>query len=138
MSETRELKDRECVPFVWMTPLYGRAEFSFCPVWKDGRLEEVWITPLQQADHKLTYVIRCSGADSFQVGSWSHKGLEQPWHWIYCWCQEHGCMAFRIYVPPESGYLQVHAGSTVAVMFEKGEPQPEFVFRDAVIGGKPQ
>lgn len=116
----RLLKDNDVVRFTWRTPKHGVAEFSFCPVWKNGGLHRVYVYPFQQPEKKERWVIRASG-NHFEVNSWSHKNLERPWHWIYFWCKEHHCMGFRVYVPAGSDHFQLRKLSGISIYFDRTE-----------------
>lgn len=118
----RELKNGDEVTFVPHTKNYGRAEFAFCPVWKRGEVMEVYIYPCQQPDSATEYwVVKSGFSTSFQVNAWTHKGIDNPWHWIYTWCKEHKCMSFRSYVPNQSNKFTVQVMSTLAIHFDRAE-----------------
>lgn len=116
----KELRNGDEIHFTPITKEYGRAEFSFCPVWEDGRFLELWIYPLTLPDAKQRWVVRAAGRQAFMVNSWIHKGMGLPWHWIFYWCEEHKCMAFRSYAPDEATKFTVHMiGNDLSIYFDK-------------------
>lgn len=115
--KTRVLEENDIVPFKAMTKEYGRAEFTFCPVYKRGKLKEIHISPQQQPDAKENFVIHNTYSDSFQITSFDYK--EPPRPWLYMWCAEHKCPAFRVYVPDDVKAFQVHKLTTMEIRFIK-------------------
>lgn len=120
MSELEiiELKDGDVMPFTWKTERYGRAEFTFCWKWKRWKLADVWISPKQQPDAKAQYHLGGLQCDNFQVYSYTHKGFENPWPWLYGWCREHKCQYMHVYVPPRATLFRVRVLSTLVIIFE--------------------
>jgi hypothetical protein len=121
VAETRsmiELVDGDVRPFVLLTHNLGRAEFTFCPVWKRGKVSEVFIYPRQQENIDYFYHVACGYSDSFQVSSWSHKGVENPKIWLHFWCKDHKCMSMHVYPPNSTDRLRVETGSTLSIYFE--------------------
>jgi hypothetical protein len=117
----RELKDGDEIEFVPFTKQYGIAEFAFCPVWKEGRVRELHIVPLQQPyGTKERWRVECN-AQAFNLDSWTHKGVELCKPWIWFWCEQHDCMGMRVYVPRNSGKFTVRTGSDISIMFDRGE-----------------
>lgn len=117
------LKDGEKVFFKWRddTPggsNVGRAEFTFCPVYKYGKLKEMYIYPVQQRDIDTYYkaVFNYAPLD-FSIQSW--VGLEYPKTWLYFWCKQHKCAGFRLYVPTDSKYFEVQFLSNFSINFGK-------------------
>lgn len=111
-----ELGNRDYITFEWKTENLGVAEFSICPVFKRGRLVEVWIDPCQQ-ENKTLYRLQCN-ADCFEIGNYST--IEKPPAWIYQYCTVHKTVNMRVYVPKKSTHLTVWLGSTVELMFSEG------------------
>jgi hypothetical protein len=103
----RELKDGEQIPFIWMTKRYGRAEFVFCLHYLRGKLDKVYITPMQQPDAKEKFILPQYGQETFSANSWTHKGLNDPNIWLHYWCKEHKAPAFNLYVPDGSTHFDV-------------------------------
>lgn len=89
---------------------YGRAEFSFCPVWVRGKLKCVYIYHLQQRDIEFYYRWDLHGRDSLNIDSWTHKGIEAPRTWLHYYCQEHKCAGFRVYVPDGAHSFMLSCG----------------------------
>ena len=103
-----ELKEEEKIFFIPSTENYGSAEFMVCPVFKYGKLRDLFIYPRQQPDKGGTYWhIKCWGQKAFQVRSWTHKGFENPNIWCNFWCNEHKCLSFDIYPPKKANYFSV-------------------------------
>lgn len=116
----RELVDHDEVKFTAKTDQYGLAEFSFCPIYKRGKLVEMFIYPKQQPDVKEYFHVDLSyGPDSFMLGSWTHKGMSEPWVWFFKWCKEHKCQSFIAYAPPEATSFQVSCLSTFSIHFSQ-------------------
>lgn len=97
----------------------GTAEFAFCPKWVRGKLQAVYICPMQQRDVVERWRVECHGAMDFTVQSWTHKGIQEPRPWLYFWCKEHGCMGMRVYVPRNAGQFSVRTGSGVGIHFDR-------------------
>lgn len=80
---------------------YGRAEFTFCPVFKRGYLHKLWIYRKQQG-YAEGFVFNVSKEypriNQFAIESWMHK-TEHPKIWQNGWCKEHKCVLFDVYVP---------------------------------------
>jgi len=113
------LKADEIVDFIPGTEEYGRAEFVICPVYKRGKMRELYIYPAQQPDAKFYYKVNLEYAPlDFSVSSWTHKGMSNPVIWLMFWCKEHKCQAFRVYVPGEAKRFSVSMLSNVAVQFD--------------------
>lgn len=120
----RDLKVGDKIPFAAISPGAGRAEFAFCVRWRGAKPVEIFITPLQQPAATESYRVRVYDR-TMRVFSWSHKGLDQPYIWLHFWCQEHGCPAFRAYVPPGSTHLQlVHDGDLVFDRIPETQKKP--------------
>lgn len=117
------LEDGEKVYFKWRdsTPggsSLGRAEFSICPVYRYGKLKEMYIFPNQQRDVDTYYkaVFNYAPLD-FSIQSW--VGLDTPKIWLHYWCKLHKCAGFRLYVPTDSKYFDVHFLSGFSINFGK-------------------
>lgn len=114
----RELKDGEIVPFTWMSKRWGRAEFRFCLHYKRGKLDYVFIHPLQQPDMKEKFFIKCYGHASFSASSWAHQGLDHTYTWRHFWCPEHKGPGFDLYVPDKSTHFEVRNGDVYFCLSE--------------------
>jgi hypothetical protein len=120
---TKELTDGDVVHFVPATARLGRAEFTFCSVWKRRKLGALYIYRRQQeatgvgADR--SYVVRSGYSNALTVGSWS--GVDEPRIWRHWWCREHKCMGFDCYVPTNSDRFTISTGSSLRVHFELKE-----------------
>lgn len=124
MSEQRQwkekiLNDGDVVHFVNYTRNYGRAEFGFCPTYKYGKLKDLRIYPLQQADIDTFYRVnfKCSPLDWSINTSLASVDVKI---WIFFWCKEHKSMSFRIYVPAGSSSFSIHMLSNFNVRFKIG------------------
>jgi len=114
------LKDGDEVHFRWRTKNLGKAEFGFCPIFKRGKLKEIYIYPLQQEDCLTHYKIELGYQTDLSIESTSDlltRGQE-PFIWAHFWCKEHKCTSFRLYVPSESKKFIVSILSSVSILFE--------------------
>ena len=100
------LKGKDKVRFIPSDKDYGVAEFLFCPVWKNGKIKELLIYPLQQKNIKHYYKIKCDSSESLSISSWTHLGIEEPKIWLIYYCKEHKTVEFRTYVPKNSNYFE--------------------------------
>jgi len=104
------------IPF---TENLGRAEFTFCPVFKRGRLVEFYIDPLQQEiteAYKISFPTAASKIIHIYIDSYvedTHR------HWMSGWCEEHKTMFLRYYVPRDSNLLEITPafGDTLRISF---------------------
>lgn len=103
------------VPFEYSHPELGRAEFTVCVRWSRGRIREMWLYPRQQKRYEQGWHFPRLSSDSLGIGSWNHKGLDDPKVWRMWWCKEHRCMATEFYVPNYSNELDIIAGSTLSI-----------------------
>ena len=108
--ETRkciEIEESKEYHFKWQDTNYGQAWFIFCPIWKRGKIQEVFIYPRAQ---KVDYFYHANlyGRNDFSVQSW--VGLDHPYTWIHGWCKEHKCSNFGVYVPNNSKWFQLSCG----------------------------
>ena len=126
MSKLKEriLKDSEKVYFDWHDSKapsegqsYGRAEFALCPIWKRGKIKELFIYHKQQRDIEFYYKIESGYADLLMIDSW--VGLESPKTWAHIWCKEHKTQTILVYVPNNSNYFQITIGSGISINFGK-------------------
>jgi len=104
--------------YKWKDKDYGRTEFTICPIWKRGRLCKLYIYPQQQRDIDYFYSVEVSNCESINPIAWTHRGMENPWVWMYLWCKDHKCMSLRLYVPPNSSKLTIRQLSGCQLVFE--------------------
>lgn len=123
-QRTLKLSDGSVCRFMPMTKNYGRAEFTFCPIWKYGKLAEVFIYPRQQENIDYFYHVKSGYSDSFQVDSWSYKGFSSPRIWLHFYCKEHKCMSMNVYPPDGCDSFRVNTGSALSIYFEQFGAKP--------------
>jgi len=112
------LKDNDKIPFRESDPDYGRAEFVICPVYKRGKLKDMYIYPAQQRDvHTFYHAVFTSSPLDFSFSS--YDDLDEPKIWIHFWCKEHKSASFRLYVPVGSQYFEVHRLSNFSINFRR-------------------
>lgn len=103
------------IPFTAIHDKFGRAEFSLCPIWKHGKLVELWIYPLQQDNHgKICWHWVGSAYDMTING---YEGLADPKIWMATWCKYHKTTCIRLYVPNGAKYLWIHPLSSLTIGF---------------------
>jgi hypothetical protein len=112
------LQHNSIVRFTAMDSSLGRAEFRFCPIWKRGKIQSLFIYHIQQRDVESYYRIDSGYSTALRIGSWTHKGIEEAHPWLHFWCKDHKCMSFRAYVPPRSTNFRVSVVSTLAIDFD--------------------
>lgn len=100
----------------------GRAEFIFCPIWKDGIMTRLLIYPRQQRVKVFCYDLSLKDAGmvkNFCFHSWTHKGIEQPHAWRMYWCEEHATVSYEVYVPSKTNRLsfEPHFGDSIDIHF---------------------
>lgn len=93
-----------------MSPQYGSAEFEFCHVFKRGKLQTVYVYPKQQEVPNIYYRIDCHGRSEFCIGSWSHKGIDEPRVWRQFYCRDHKGFVMNVYVPKNANHFVVGYG----------------------------
>jgi hypothetical protein len=111
------LKDRDFIPFEWISKKWGRAEFSICSQYKRGKLVRLFIYPHQQENEENYYMWEGAGRDYFTIQG--YQGLADPKIWLINWCKEHKCQNLRLYVPPESKYIWFQVLFTINIGFTK-------------------
>ena len=114
------LKDGDKIPFTALSKKYGRAEFQICPVYKRGKLKELYLYPRQQGDatHYFVYIFK-NAPRTWSVTSWTHMGVSEPYVWLNFWCEEHKAPSSNLYVPREAEWFQVRALSDFSIYFGK-------------------
>lgn len=119
----RELRNGDEIHFTPITKEYGRAEFNICPIWENGQIVKVYIYPMANPDAEEYWVIKTPGRQQFRVDSWTHKGMNRPWHWLFYWCTEHRCMSFRSYAPDGATKFTVRVTSDVSIYFDRDQKE---------------
>lgn len=99
---------------------YGRAEFEFCPVIKNGKITDLFIVPRQQEREEKGWhldlsKLRCS---CINFVSWIQYH-ENPNIWNEYWCKIHKALTHRIYVPKNTQIIEFdyHFGDSLSVRF---------------------
>ena len=92
-------------PFQLLHKDYGRAEFVICPVFKNGKLVELFCEP-QQQETDFYYHIKDINYETFSVQSWEYKGYDVPKIWIHGWCDTHKTQFMRVYPPNDTDMIQ--------------------------------
>lgn len=113
-----ELEPNKPYVFQAIHPNYGRAEFIICPVYKYGKLKEIFMYPVQQdVDYYYHYNLPYTPLD-FGIKAWTHKGVDNPWIWLHFWCKEHKCQSMRLYVPAQAKSFSIIDLSNLSIMFD--------------------
>ena len=122
----RELKEHDIVKFSARSSQYGNAEFIFCPIFKRGKLKEMFIWPAQQPDvTEFFRILLPYVPQNFGISAWTHKGMDEPRPWMFFWCREHKCVAFRVYVPKQAKCFRVLFGSWFRIIFDTTDESHE-------------
>lgn len=126
MSEYVEIGLEDIIKFKDLDTEYGRGEFVFCPVFRNGRMEELYITAVQQNRTDTRWKLRLEGdIKIFCIQSWglssSEAKLKVPWVWREWWCKDHKAIAHEVYVPDGANTLSfdLHFGDTLDIKFER-------------------
>lgn len=106
------------IQFDDMHPMYGRAEFQICPIFKYGKLKKVIIYRVQQETNEI-YEIKAQGQKEFQICSWQHKGVDNPNIWREFWCKEHKTICHEVYVPKDTNTIEFESLSSFGIRFVK-------------------
>lgn len=113
------LEDDDSVKFVSLTKEYGNAEFAVCSVYARGKLRKLYLYPHQQPNAKHFYRIDVPvGTQDWSIGSWTHKGIDEPHIWLHYWCKEHKAPAIRLYVPKGTTKFTVSKLSNLSINFD--------------------
>lgn len=104
-----ELKNNDEIKFKDSHKDYGRAEFTVCPIWKNGRLIKIYISTRQQEPQR-EFVINNLNSDSISIINGVNHDYIHIWY--HGWCKEHKTQFFRFYVPEKSNCLQISTTST--------------------------
>lgn len=103
----------DAIFFPFFSKRYGRTMFEFCPVFKRGRLERLYIDPITFPSSCI-YVVEYK-SDDFIIDSWA--GLDTPDVWKMLWCKEHKTIAMQVYAPNESTHLYITRLLNLSVHF---------------------
>jgi hypothetical protein len=119
-DKTKVLKIGNKIRFVRNDPMWGVAEFVFCPIFKRGKMKEMHIYRKQQ-EKKEHFVIDLKKykVSEFEIASWTHK-TDHPRVWRNSWCDEHKTIAFEVYPPVGTDIIRtsVYFGTDLEIMFE--------------------
>jgi hypothetical protein len=101
---------------------YGGAEFVICPVFQDGFMRELYITPKQQSDYlgKMFKVdLTTMGINVLSLNGYPAL-VNDPNVWLTYWCQEHKCYSLELYVSNGTKLLKIdtHFGNTISLNFK--------------------
>lgn len=125
------LKSNDIIFFEPMSDSLGHAEFEICPVFKRGKMTEIFIYPRQQPNVKYYYYYKVDYKPvDFSINSWTHKGIDMPEVWLNYWCKEHKCVTFVVYVPIKSNCFMLKTLSNLSITFDyKQLPNDNIVHR---------
>jgi len=122
--EPVELTLNSKISYIDVRPSYGRAQFQFCPVFKRGKMEKLFIVRAQQPEEERYYVLNLKKlgfkkTSSFSISSWS--GTDDPRAWQHFWCEEHKTICFDVYVPNGTDMIEFdyHFGNDLTIRFIK-------------------
>lgn len=119
----KKITVKNTISFVDLSQMYGRAEFTFCPVFKHGKCDTIYIQALQQEREDKFFVLELKDykINCLHIESWSYKGIEAPRIWRQFWCKEHKCLTNEVYVPPKTSKIVfgLNFGNTLTVRFEE-------------------
>jgi len=121
--KTTKIKINDKITYDWKHKDYGRAEFTFCPFFKNGYMEKLYIYRKQQGeDEEFIFDIKEDKMkiNVFQITAWTHK-TEAPRVWRNSWCEKHKCIAFEVYVPPNTNRIvfSYHFGNSLEIRMEE-------------------
>lgn len=115
----------DTISYNWKHEHYGRAEFTFCPVFNVdengvGVLKELYIQARQQEREVIGWKFTPEiPVEELQFSSWTHK-TEHPFCWMHRWCKHHKTLMHMIYVPPNTNQIsfRYHFGDHLTIQFE--------------------
>lgn len=111
----KEITLDDVITYTWKTPMYGRAEFQLCPVFKRGRMTDLYIYRRQQPQEKeQAYHIDLSKDVHWKIACFTIDAqlyFDNPHTWRNFWCKEHKTISFETYVPSNTNIIQFHAFS---------------------------
>ena len=87
---------------------YGRAEFGFCPVFKEGRLVELWIVvKYKRLDRHHVIIPKSLRLINYYIDAHSVEAH----NWTNYWCKEHNTVCNVWYVVGTPARVKVRAAS---------------------------
>lgn len=98
-----EINREITIPFEYMHPHYGRAEFMVCLKFQKGMVSQYWVDPIQTSLDTIWHMRTCY--TDFVIDS--YHNLEYPKVWLTKWCNEHKTQALLVYAPEHSRYLRL-------------------------------
>ncbi len=122
--ELKEITFNDKIFFIWLTKMYGRAEFQFCPVFKRGIMTDLYIYRRQQPQEpEQGYHIDLSKDPHWKIDCFSLESeiyFDKPDTWRNFWCKEHKTISFETYVPSETKFIQFEGFSdNIRIQFRK-------------------
>jgi hypothetical protein len=83
---------------------FGRAEFEFCPVFKRGKMTDLFITRRQQDNYENYHLplkeLGFNNTTDFAFNGYdSSEGVRA---WGHYWCKFHKAICFKVYVPNDT------------------------------------
>ena len=116
------------IEFIQRTEEYGTAEFEFCPVFKRGKMTDLFIVRCQQKNNECYHLalenLGFNKTTQFEIGSWTHK-TDSPTIWKNFWCKAHKAICFCTYAPKDTDTIEFdyHFGNYLTIKFV-GKEQP--------------
>lgn len=110
------------IKYTPMTKEYGQAEFSICPVFKRGYIEELYIYHLQQPDIRYFHKLVPDGKyNALNFSAYGGDFYDAPRIWQTWWCKEHKCYSIELYVPNkgDSFTVECHFGDTISLEWRR-------------------
>lgn len=123
----KKIKLGEKIHFKWMDKdnggrSLGWAYFQVCQVWKRGKIEKLYIYPMQQrSEDYLVYELpKDHRTTEFHLSSYTFNDSDAVIT-SNAYCKEHKAILSTIRVPKESEYfeLALHFGNSVCMNFHK-------------------
>jgi len=99
---------------------YGRAEFVFCPIFKEGIMKRLYIYALQQERKIRRWILKIDiPVTTFHIESWAHK-TNPPHIWREFWCKQHKTISHEVYVPDNTNKItfSYFFGNSLSIRFE--------------------
>jgi hypothetical protein len=126
--EYKEITFEDKISYTQMTHDYGRAEFEICPVFKYGRITDLFIVRAQQpAEKEQGYHMNLlKELPSYRINELmieAQFGLDKPDVWRNWWCKIHRAVCFETYVPNGSTFIKFDAflGNSFRIQFRGKE-----------------
>lgn len=119
--EVKEITTEDKIPYEWMTTIYGHAEFVICPVFKYGRLTDIYLYRRQQVEYNGYHIDLLKEKPTLRMDEFLLEGrpTNTPVIWRNWWCKEHKAVAFDTYVPKNTNTIRFDAygGNSLRVQF---------------------